>query len=154
MPDNLTPEQRARSMSGVRSRGNQTTEVALAALLTERGITGWELHGSELGRPDFVFHAERIVIFVDGCFWHACPTCYRVPTTNQPYWAAKAARNRRRDRRVSRQLRASGWRVLRVWEHAIPGRGTIARIERSVREARNRYGESLMGARGVAAGGK
>ncbi len=69
------------------------------------------------GRPDFVFAAERVAIFVDGCFWHKCPHHCRVPQNNVDYWVPKLDRNVRRDRRVRRLLRVSGWTVLRFWEH-------------------------------------
>ena len=63
--------------------------------------------------------AARLAVFVDGCFWHGCPSCHRPPSSNQEYWTKKVARNRRRDRRNSRLLRQDGWTVLRVWEHAL-----------------------------------
>ena len=36
------------------------------------------------GRPDLVFRKQRIAVFLDGCFWHACPQCSRLqnPTWN------------------------------------------------------------------------
>jgi DNA mismatch endonuclease (patch repair protein) len=63
---------------------------------------------------------------VDGCFWHGCPRCYRRPHSNKKFWDEKVARNRTRDRRVNRELRKLGWRVLRIWEHDLSPRGTRA----------------------------
>jgi len=76
------------------------------------------------GHPDFVFRRERVAVFVDGCFWHGCPKCYRRPKSNRKFWDAKAARNRARDAEVTRALRRAGWTVVRIWEHALrhPGR--------------------------------
>jgi DNA mismatch endonuclease (patch repair protein) len=68
-------------------------------------------------RPDFVFREVRLAVFVDGCFWHACPTHCRMPAGNRSFWRAKLARNQARDRLVTRTLRKAGWRVLRIWEH-------------------------------------
>lgn len=72
-----------------------------------------------LGRPDFVFKKERLVIFVDGCFWHACPKHGRKPGSNLDYWLSKLERNQARDIAINRELRRKGWRVLRIWEHAL-----------------------------------
>jgi DNA mismatch endonuclease (patch repair protein) len=118
--DWLRPEQRSRNMSAIRSRGNKTTERALRFRLVRAGVRGWRLCSDEvLGKPDFVFNLERVVIFVDGCYWHGCPRCYRAPTSNTSYWSAKFSRNKRRDRSVTRLLRREGWNVLRIWEHEI-----------------------------------
>lgn len=68
-------------------------------------------------RPDIVFPAERVAVFVDGCFWHGCPKHFRPPATNATYWNAKIARNEARDRRNDAELLSAGWTVIRVWEH-------------------------------------
>lgn len=68
-------------------------------------------------RPDIVFTARKVAVFVDGCFWHACPEHGRQPTTNEWYWTPKLQRNIDRDQRVGRALREAGWDVVRVWEH-------------------------------------
>lgn len=112
-----TPEARRRTMRAIRSYGNRTTESRLRSSLVSRRTGGWILHTRELiGRPDFYFEAERLAIFVDGCFWHGCPNCGHVPKTNQSYWDDKFKKNRIRDEKVSRKLRSSGISVLRFWE--------------------------------------
>ncbi|GAA4016341.1 very short patch repair endonuclease [Allokutzneria multivorans] len=68
-------------------------------------------------KPDIVFTARKVAIFVDGCFWHACPTHGRQPTTNEWYWTPKLHRNVQRDRRVNDALTVAGWHVVRLWEH-------------------------------------
>lgn len=68
-------------------------------------------------RPDIVFTRRRVAIFVDGCFWHACPDHGRRPTRNEWYWTPKLERNVQRDRAADAALRSAGWTVLRVWEH-------------------------------------
>jgi DNA mismatch endonuclease (patch repair protein) len=68
-------------------------------------------------RPDVVFTRARIAVFVDGCFWHRCPTHGVKPRTNAPYWNAKLDRNVARDARHNRTLKDAGWEVIRVWEH-------------------------------------
>ncbi|MHC1769475.1 MAG: very short patch repair endonuclease [Verrucomicrobiia bacterium] len=113
--DVFSKAKRSDVMSRIRSRGNRETEQALASLLRKSGITGWRRHLPILGRPDFVFRTERLAVFVDGCFWHGCPNCYRAPKTQKRYWSEKIARNRARDRGVRRILRQKGWAVMRVW---------------------------------------
>jgi DNA mismatch endonuclease (patch repair protein) len=66
---------------------------------------------------DFVFRKERVAVFVDGCFWHACPRHGTMPAGNRAFWNAKLARNTERDGLVTRSLRKAGWTVLRIWEH-------------------------------------
>lgn len=73
-------------------------------------------------RPDFVFTRARVAVFLDGCFWHGCPEHGSTPRANGSYWVAKLARNRDRDRRVTTALEASGWTVVRIWEHVEPDR--------------------------------
>lgn len=119
MTDWLTHKQRSRNMASIRSTGNATTERALLRLLRGAGIRGWRRHLSLPGKPDFVFRAQRLAVFVDGCFWHGCPRCYRPPEDNRKYWKNKVLTTRERDRRRTRKLRSLGWRVLRIWEHSL-----------------------------------
>jgi len=119
-------------MAAVRSRGNQSTELVFARLLRNAHISGWRRHADLIGRPDFSFRRERVGVFLDGCFWHGCPRCYRAPATNRRYWAEKVARNVARDRRQRQQLRRAGWRVLRIWEHLLRRPAAVlARLQRA-----------------------
>jgi DNA mismatch endonuclease (patch repair protein) len=68
-------------------------------------------------RPDIVFPRRRIVVFVDGCFWHGCPLHASIPKVNRAYWEPKLAANINRDSRVDAALRNGGWTVVRAWEH-------------------------------------
>jgi len=129
--DWLTREQRSRNMASIRSKGNATTERAFLSILRQAGISGWRRHLDLPGKPDFVFRSKRLAIFLDGCFWHGGPRCYRLPQDNRAYWKKKLQGNRRRDRRRSRELRLLGWRVVRIWEHALKSsRGRVKILER------------------------
>jgi DNA mismatch endonuclease, patch repair protein len=86
-------------------------------------------------RPDVVFLARRVCLFVDGCFWHGCEQHYTVPSANSRYWQAKLELNRARDRRVTDALVADGWTVVRAWEHE-DAEEVAARVIAMVREAR------------------
>jgi DNA mismatch endonuclease (patch repair protein) len=134
MPDVFTRQKRSEVMARIRGRGNRETELALRSLLRANGITGWRRHYAILGRPDFAFPRERVAVFVDGCFWHRCPACSNLPASNREFWERKLSANVERDRRVTRVLRGQGWRVVRVWEHAMrkPSR-TVSRIRAALR---------------------
>ena len=133
MPDVFTKAKRSEVMSRIRGRGNKDTELALVKLLRRHRIIGWRRHQPVFGKPDFLFRAQRVAVFVDGCFWHGCPRCYRRPKSNRKFWDAKIVRNRERDRQVSRELRRLGWRIIRVWEHDLrkPTR-VLARIRKAL----------------------
>lgn len=122
-------------MSRIRSRGNAATELKLASLLRRRKIVGWRRHLSLSGKPDFAFPKEKVAIFVDGCFWHGCPKCYTRPKTNRKFWDKKHEDNMARDKRVSRQLRRQGWKVIRIWQHSLKKSpdACLNRIRRALR---------------------
>ncbi len=145
MADFLTVEQRSERMSRIRSRGNAKTELELARVLRGLGLKGWRRHvvvrgmarGDEAPlkvRPDFVFRSVRLAVFVDGCFWHACPLHGSRPAGNAAFWRRKLRGNVARDRRVNAALRLAGWRVLRIWEHELAGRNAAA-LARRLRRA-------------------
>jgi DNA mismatch endonuclease (patch repair protein) len=69
---------------------------------------------------DIVFPRARVAVFIDGCYWHGCPTHAVLPKTNVDYWIPKLARNSERDRETDSALREAGWIVLRFWEHDNP----------------------------------
>ena len=123
MPDVFTKAKRSEVMSRIRSRGNKDTELALAILFRAHKIKGWRRHQNIFGKPDFAFRRERLAIFVDGCFWHGCPKHCKLPSGNRMFWEKKLSTNRERDRRVNRELRKLGWRVIRIWEHDLARRG-------------------------------
>lgn len=106
-------------MGRIRSRDNVSTEGRLIAIFRANKIAGWRRRQNLLGKPDFVFREHGVCVFVDGCFWHRCPKCYRRPSSNQPYWDQKVQRNVARDRLVARELKKQGWKVLRIWEHQL-----------------------------------
>jgi DNA mismatch endonuclease, patch repair protein len=71
-------------------------------------------------RGDIVFPRQRVVVFIDGCFWHSCPEHGTTAKANATYWADKLKANSRRDRDTNARLSNDGWRVLRFWEHHPP----------------------------------
>ncbi len=136
MPDVFTKAKRSEVMSLIKGKGNKRTEGAMVKILRAEKITGWRRHLPLPGRPDFTFRNERLSVFIDGCFWHGCPKCYRAPKSNRKFWADKVAYNRQHDLAVNRVLKKIGWRVLRIWQHSLQKRDRkrlITRIEKSLR---------------------
>jgi DNA mismatch endonuclease (patch repair protein) len=122
--DRWTKAKRSAVMAAVKPKGNRSTEVALAQGFRRNGVTGWRRHrpvraSGRTIRPDFVFPEDRLVVFVDGCFWHQCPIHGTRPATRVSYWLPKLLANKARDRRITRMLRQQGWRVVRIWEHSV-----------------------------------
>lgn len=106
MADIFTKRKRSAVMSAIRSRGNAATELRLIAVFRAHGITGWrrgaslqwKVEGLKLKKfrvkPDFVFGARRLAVFVDGCCWHGCPLHATQPKTNAVCWRKNEARQR------------------------------------------------------------
>lgn len=136
--DTFTKSERSAIMRRVRSVGNLSTERAFITSLRSAHVGGWKLRPSGLlGAPDLYFPKKRLAIFLDGCFWHGCPRCFRAPSSRRNYWKPKIERNRKRDRRVSNQLRGKGFHVLRIWEHDIGRPAGIKRLLRFLRPKEN-----------------
>lgn len=118
--DSVDKQTRSRVMASVRSTGNRSTEKRLRYALIRAKVKGWRTQAKDLaGVPDFIFDKEQIAVFVDGCFWHGCPRCFRRPSSSRKYWDEKVTRNKARDKRVAAKLRRAGWSVIRIWEHSL-----------------------------------
>ena len=145
MADVFTPAKRSEVMARIRGSENKDTELRMITFFRAHRITGWRRNARIFGKPDFVFCRERVALFVDGCFWHGCPKPKHapLPKTRTEWWVAKFARNKARDREVTRALREKGWRVLRVWECDLSNKRVWQRLERRILSALNKMrGES------------
>lgn len=71
-------------------------------------------------RADVLFRSSSVAVFVDGCFWHGCPTHGTWPKQNAEWWRKKIEANRKRDADTDRTLHERGWAVVRVWSHEDP----------------------------------
>ncbi len=116
--DPLSKEQRSRLMASVKGK-NTGLEKRLRSALWARGIRGFRVNYKIRGTPDIFFPGCKVAVFVDGCFWHKCPSCYSKPKTNAAYWERKVDENENRDRHVDSDLASAGYRVVRIWEHEI-----------------------------------
>ena len=133
MTDNLTPEQRSFTMSRIRSK-DTTPELTIRRLAHARGLRFRKHVRSLPGSPDLVFVRAKVVVFVDGDFWHG----WRYPSWKnklKPFWKEKIGRNRDRDRRNFQKLRRKGWIVIRIWEHHVNSDPSqcVDRIEEALR---------------------
>ena len=129
MTDVHTKEQRSYNMSQIKSKDTKP-EVALKKAIVKSGINPSFNNNKITGKPDIVFIRKKIAIFIDGCFWHKCPTCFRLPKTNRKFWRKKINSNVKRDRKINRTLKKQGWKILRIWEHEIK---KISEINRKVK---------------------
>lgn len=116
MTDVFSKEKRSQVMSAVRSKGNKSTEIALINIFKSYKISGWRRNFNLIGKPDFVFPKQKLIVFVDGCYWHGHDCRIRRPGENNEYWKEKISNNKKRDSLVTKELRNDGWKVIRVWE--------------------------------------
>jgi len=117
MPDVLTPTQRHRCMSHIRSKATKP-EMEVRRWLWAHGYRYRLNVKSVPGKPDIVMRKYRTVIFVNGCFWHGHEGCkqFVLPKTNIDFWQTKIARNRERDQQNYDELTHAGWQVIVLWQ--------------------------------------
>lgn len=124
VPFASSPATRSRMQTLAAGR-DTAAELVLRRELTKRGLRGYRID-RDLGLPgvrrraDIAWVGRCLAVFVDGCFWHACPEHGTRPATNAEYWTSKLARNVARDRETDRIAMEHGWQVVRVWEHQPP----------------------------------
>lgn len=133
-------EQARRTMRANRSR-DTAPELAVRRKLHHRG---WRFRVNYRALPDdrrrtvdIAFTRAKLVVLIDGCFWHGCKSHFIAPKSNQQYWDDKISRNRSRDTETTRRLKAAGWQVLRFWEHQSP-EAVVAKIETTLLDATGR----------------
>ena len=134
----LSPVALTRSEQMSRIRGSNTKpEVALGEALALAGIRPEPQLRIEGARPDLVLPDHRLVVFVDGCFWHGCPDHYPRPRTRADFWAEKLRKNLVRDRAQTLALEEAGWKVLRVWSHEVHADvdDVVARVQGAMTDA-------------------
>lgn len=124
-------------MQAIRSIDSKN-ECLLRKALWTKGYRYRKNYRKLPGRPDIVFVSKRVAIFCDGEFWHG--KNYQINSdvagTNREYWNEKIRKNIERDNKVTQQLEAEGWTVLRFWSKEILKNidGCVAMIEEAIRE--------------------
>lgn len=134
MVDVLTKSQRSFNMSRIRSTDTKP-ELTLRKHLYSSEVRGYRLHYKLPGKPDIVFLGARLVVFIDGCFWHKCPECFAIPKTRKKFWLRKLNENRKRDKKANYLLNKKGWKVMHFWEHEIKSNPTkcVDNIKRNLK---------------------
>ena len=118
MVDNLSKENRSKVMSSIKGKHTKP-ELILRKIIWAYGAR-YRIHDKTVfGTPDISNKRKKIAVFIDGCFWHGCRTCYKEPTTNILYWGDKIKRNKERRRIVRNYLSSKSWTVIELWEHEI-----------------------------------
>lgn len=121
--DNKSAEQRRENMSHIRSTNTKPEEIVRKYLFS-KGFRYRKNDKRYPGKPDIVLPKYRILVYVNGCFWHQHAGCKyaAIPKSNQEYWLPKLARNTERDEKVHQEAVEAGWSVIVVWECSIKGK--------------------------------
>jgi len=117
-------------------------EVILRQALWKSGLRGYRLHPKQLpGRPDITFTKGKVAIFINGCFWHRCPSCdLPLPKSNTTFWKTKFEANVARDKKKLQALKDFGWRPIVIWECKIKAHPAIyVRLIRHMLHKRNKH---------------
>ena len=120
MSDVLTPEQRHKNMSRIRSKDTKP-EVWLRHRLFDEGYRYRKNVKNISGHPDIWMKIYNTAIFVHGCFWHRHAGCSyaSTPKSRIEFWTEKFQKNVDRDNRVKEELETAGIKMLKVWECTI-----------------------------------
>jgi DNA mismatch endonuclease (patch repair protein) len=115
-------------MQAIKSRSKLEDRITKALWLN--GVRFRKNVKSLPGKPDIAIKKYKTAIFIDSCFWHACPIHGNMSKSNQEYWIKKLKRNQERDKEINQYYKEKGWFILRVWEHEFKKdfEGTISKI--------------------------
>jgi len=113
--DKLSKKKRGWNMSRIHSK-NTKPEIIFRKFLYNKGYR-YRIHYLLNGKPDVVFPKYRIVVFINGCFWHShgCKNS-GVPKTNTEFWKNKLAENVVRDKKNLSTLKGEHWKTITIWE--------------------------------------
>jgi DNA mismatch endonuclease (patch repair protein) len=114
MADNLTKEQRSKTMSRIRSKWTNQEKKIYNYLKSNK--IKHKMHHKMSGNPDILLTETKTAVFLQGCFWHKCPKCYIKPKTNKEYWTPKIDANVKRDRKNSKFIKAQGFKIIKIWD--------------------------------------
>src|SRR3989338_3971870 len=128
MTDIFTKKKRSDIMSKVRNKDSKI-EILFRKKLWAKGLRYRTNSTKHFGKPDIVSAKNKLVVFIDSCFWHGCNKHGSIPQTRKKFWEKKIARNIERDKEVSRYYRNGDWRIYRIWEHELDTQGKIRSIK-------------------------
>jgi DNA mismatch endonuclease, patch repair protein len=115
-----TTEQRSNIMGKIKSKDTKP-EIKFRKALWKLGIRFRKNYKNIPGCPDIVITKFKIVIFIDGEFWHGFKWEEKKLKikSNKEFWIPKIERNMQRDLQNKRMLIEDGWIVFRFWENEI-----------------------------------
>lgn len=127
--DTLTPSQRHKNMSHIRSTETKP-EKQIRSALFKMGFRFRKNDKRLNGKPDIVLPRYYALIFINGCFWHGHSNCSKfvIPKTNTEFWINKIERNKVRDQSQINELIEEGWRIAVVWECSVTGKKRVEKI--------------------------
>ena len=111
---------RSYNMSRIKSKNTKPEEMVRKYLFSH----GFRYRKNDKrlpGTPDIVLPKYRVVIFVNGCFWHrhkGCKYAY-TPKSRVEFWEKKFASNVLRDQTARQELMQKKVKCLIVWECTI-----------------------------------
>ena len=117
MTDVHSKKTRSYNMSRIRGK-NTMPEMVVRKFFFSKGIR-YRIHDNTLpGKPDLVFPKYKIVLFVNGCFWHGHQSCryFVIPKTRTKWWLNKIERTQKNDFIIVQILKEMNYKVLHVWE--------------------------------------
>lgn len=117
MADRMTKKQRSINMSHIKSK-DTSIELKVRKYLYHHGFRYKKNDKTLPGIPDIVISKYRVVIFINGCFWHHHYNCKyaTLPKTRQDYWLKKIDRNVDNDLKHYKELEQLDYKVIVVWE--------------------------------------
>ena len=118
MADKFSKAKRSAIMSRIRSK-NTSLEINFRKLLWKNGLKGFRIHYKLPGKPDIVFVSKRVVVFLDGDFWHGYNWKKLGKIPPRKYWQKKIQKNIDRAKKYNKMLKKDGWKVIRLWEHEV-----------------------------------
>ncbi len=118
MPDKFDKKTRSAIMSNIKHK-NTSLEVSFRKLLWENDFGRYRIHYKLPGKPDIVYVSKKIIIFLDGDFWHGYNWKKLGKIPPKKYWQKKIQKNIDRAKKYNKQLKKDGWIVLRFWEHNV-----------------------------------
>jgi len=125
MVDIVSQRKRSKMMAGIRGK-NTKPELLIRKGLYKRGYR-YRLHYQKLpGKPDIAMPGRKIIILVNGCFWHGHDChLFKWPASRSEFWKAKISATKIRDRKLNAAYKLLGWRVLVIWECTIKGKKSL-----------------------------
>lgn len=115
-----TTKARSAMMSKIKATGNKPESI-LRKTLWSLGFRYRKNVKHLPGKPDIVFKKYKLVVFIDGAFWHGYEWSLKKEQlkTNKDFWIPKIERNMQRDREINTYYAQKKWQVIRFWEHEV-----------------------------------